>query len=325
VRTTAVRWQWFSWAAEEVTAPRALAWPTMDLRSLEYFRAVADRGSVSAAALDQSISQPALSRHIAGLERSLGARLFQRTPHGMVLTAAGEKLLGFVSDILTRVARAEEVMKILYAGTPAFQIACMETTAQFVVSPFTAETAAPIVDIRTARPDELYSTLISGTDLVVSTFHPPAHLAAIKLADLPISVQTRPSASSDGSAAALPDAVELAELVGRTIAVPGNGSAVEQTIRSAASANGDPLELTYVSSNGTVAQAIAASGRAIALVLEAPRFGLHRARLTTRGIDVTVPLFAAWPVDHYAADDLAATAESMKSWLGRRTPWRTSI
>jgi DNA-binding transcriptional LysR family regulator len=296
----------------------------MDLRSLEYFRAVAEQGSVSAAALDQSISQPALSRHIAGLERSLGVRLFQRTPHGMVLTAAGDKLVGFVSDILARVTRAEEVIKILYAGNPAFQFACMETTAQYVISPFAAETAAPVVDIRTARPDELYATLTSGTDLVVSTLLPPTHLASIELADLPISVQSMPAVIGEPTVD-LPDSVELAVLVGRPIALPGNGSAVENTVKRAALADGHSLDLAYISSNGTVAQAIAASGRATALVLEAPRFGLRRAQLTHRGVAVTVPLFAAWPVDHYAAEALEMTARSLKAWLERRTPWLTSI
>jgi DNA-binding transcriptional LysR family regulator len=50
----------------------------MDLKHLRTFVTVAELGTVSRAALQLRITQPALSRQIADLERELGLTLFDR-------------------------------------------------------------------------------------------------------------------------------------------------------------------------------------------------------------------------------------------------------
>lgn len=65
----------------------------MDRRHLEYFLAVADTGSFTAAAHALLIAQPSLSQAIAALERDLGAELFERHGRGVRLTPAGEALV----------------------------------------------------------------------------------------------------------------------------------------------------------------------------------------------------------------------------------------
>lgn len=66
----------------------------MDLRGLEAVIAVEEHGSFSAAAQALFISQPALTRRVALLERELDARLFLRTQRGVLLTDAGRALIG---------------------------------------------------------------------------------------------------------------------------------------------------------------------------------------------------------------------------------------
>ena len=56
------------------------------------FLAVKRGGSLSAAARALRINQSTVSRRIASLEETLGARLFDRTPDGLVLTAAAERI-----------------------------------------------------------------------------------------------------------------------------------------------------------------------------------------------------------------------------------------
>lgn len=71
-----------------------------DLRQLRYFVAIAESGSFRAAAERLHVSQPPLSRQVAGLERALGARLFERNAAGVSLTASGRHALRRAQELL---------------------------------------------------------------------------------------------------------------------------------------------------------------------------------------------------------------------------------
>ncbi len=64
----------------------------MEIYQLKTFIAVANEGHLTRAAKRLHTSQPAVSSHIKALEEELGVQLFERTPKGMSLTHAGEKL-----------------------------------------------------------------------------------------------------------------------------------------------------------------------------------------------------------------------------------------
>lgn len=63
------------------------------LRDLHLFFSVVDRGSMAKAAAHLGMSQPAVSEVIANLEQTLGVRLFDRQPHGVIPTVFGRALL----------------------------------------------------------------------------------------------------------------------------------------------------------------------------------------------------------------------------------------
>ncbi|MEU3958582.1 LysR family transcriptional regulator [Streptomyces buecherae] len=65
----------------------------MSLRQYEYALAVAEEGSVTAAAERLHVAQPSVSQQIRGLERELGVELFARTPTGLVPTVVGRAFL----------------------------------------------------------------------------------------------------------------------------------------------------------------------------------------------------------------------------------------
>ncbi|TDD42650.1 LysR family transcriptional regulator [Kribbella antibiotica] len=65
----------------------------MSLRQYEYALAVAEEGSVTAAAERLHVAQPSVSQQIRGLERELGVQLFARTPTGLVPTVVGRAFL----------------------------------------------------------------------------------------------------------------------------------------------------------------------------------------------------------------------------------------
>lgn len=65
----------------------------MEIYQLRTFVTVAREGSITRASELLFTSQPAVSAHVKAIEEELGLLLFERTPKGMVLTTAGERLL----------------------------------------------------------------------------------------------------------------------------------------------------------------------------------------------------------------------------------------
>src|ERR1700677_4724352 len=88
-----------------------------DTRRLEVLIAVADHGSVSAAAVALSLTQPSVSHHLARLEAQTGVALLERGPRGSRPTAAGEVLVEHGRAVLDRLERAEH--ELTYAVRPA--------------------------------------------------------------------------------------------------------------------------------------------------------------------------------------------------------------
>ncbi len=81
----------------------------MELRHLRYFIAVADAGSLTAAA-EQKLhtSQPSLSRQIRDLEQEVGTQLMNRGAHGIELTSAGKAFLDHARMALLQAEAAKE-------------------------------------------------------------------------------------------------------------------------------------------------------------------------------------------------------------------------
>ena len=80
----------------------------LPLNAMRAFEGVAKHGSFTAAANALLISQSALSRHVLAIERLIGTTLFERKPHALVLTSAGQHLLAAVSKSFDRLEYALE-------------------------------------------------------------------------------------------------------------------------------------------------------------------------------------------------------------------------
>ncbi|SEB31223.1 LysR family transcriptional regulator [Streptomyces melanosporofaciens] len=78
----------------------------MNLRQYEYALAVADEGSMTAAAERLRVTQPSLSQQIGTLEKHLGVQLFTRTPSGVTVTVAGRAFLAEAKIATTASRRA---------------------------------------------------------------------------------------------------------------------------------------------------------------------------------------------------------------------------
>jgi DNA-binding transcriptional LysR family regulator len=83
----------------------------MDWDKLRIFHAVASAGSFTHAGQMLTLSQSAVSRQISALEEEITTPLFQRHARGLTLTDEGEMLYAAVTDVLSRLAQAEEALK----------------------------------------------------------------------------------------------------------------------------------------------------------------------------------------------------------------------
>ena len=88
----------------------------MKFRQLEYFCAVAEEKSISAAARELHVAQPPISRQIAQLEEELGVQLFLRGSKGMVLTDAGQNLYQQAQQIFQDLRRVEDSVRSVGTG-----------------------------------------------------------------------------------------------------------------------------------------------------------------------------------------------------------------
>lgn len=78
----------------------------MDLDTIRTFAAAADAGRFQDAATELAVTQQAVSKRIAALERELGVRLFTRTPRGAELTIDGQAFLPHARELLRVAERA---------------------------------------------------------------------------------------------------------------------------------------------------------------------------------------------------------------------------
>lgn len=84
---------------------------TLEVRDLRLMQAIREQGTLTRAGNVLYLTQSALSRQLADLERRLGVALFQRSGRRLVPTPAGERLIESGQEILGAVARAEEEVR----------------------------------------------------------------------------------------------------------------------------------------------------------------------------------------------------------------------
>ena len=98
------------------------------------FPSVAGTGKISTAADQPGMTQPALSRIVARLERQFGGRLFERLPTGVRLTAFGTTAVDLARHVRREIEAAEGKMDAaLSSGTGCFRVTAGPTSMQAVL------------------------------------------------------------------------------------------------------------------------------------------------------------------------------------------------
>ncbi|MCI2146575.1 MAG: LysR family transcriptional regulator [Clostridiales bacterium] len=88
----------------------------MNSQQINYFMAVASNLSFTKTSEELFVSQPAISRQIAGLEKELGVRLFNRSNHRTELTAAGQLYYDFFSQSKTQLRNIQQKISRMESG-----------------------------------------------------------------------------------------------------------------------------------------------------------------------------------------------------------------
>lgn len=289
----------------------------MELRTLRYFVAVADAGTVSAAADHVRVTQPALSRQLRQLEHELGLDLFDRAAGRLTLSSSGRALLPLARDVLARADDLRRAATLRAQGRlDTVTVAAPATTLTDLVSPFiaTLERSDPVPAVLTSDGLPATEALARGADLVITPYPPAESLASASLARLPVLAYVRADHPWAGRTnVPLADLHDVEDLIG----LPPTFGARRAMDEALSAAGLPPLPLTEAS-NGTVAQALAAGGRGVALVTDDPRFDLVPLPITSGRRPVSIELHCAWSPGHPGAALLEDLATRLRAWVAER-------
>jgi DNA-binding transcriptional LysR family regulator len=139
----------------------------MDTADLRLFAAVARTGGIGKAALELNTVQSNVTARLKALEDRIGTVLFERSNRGVVLTAAGQRLLPYAERIGRLLDDAKRAVRD--DGRPAgpLAIGALETTAALRLSPLLARFAKshPAVDLslKTGTSAELAAQVLDRT------------------------------------------------------------------------------------------------------------------------------------------------------------------
>lgn len=141
--------------------PQKLAAASVELRHLRGFVSVAEEGNFTRAATRLSMTQPALSRTIAQLERLLDAKLLHRTRHVVEVTPAGERFLVYARRALTVV---DEAIHSVQPEVPPIHVSFTYGATVAFVAPMVRafEQAHPATTVELHRVDDTLAGLGDG-------------------------------------------------------------------------------------------------------------------------------------------------------------------
>ncbi len=256
----------------------------MRLRQLESFITVCRLGSISRAAEQLFVAQPALGLQIRGLEDELGAQLMERHARGVVPTAAGLLALQWAQETLARTNALKAQLNALATGVSG--------TVKLGLVPSTATAFA--LPVLLAAQEELPNLRIQLAEAVGQVLREWVQQGRVDLAlifeagnlksDAPLLLTERlyfVTANLGDDAPAGP--ISMSELLEQPLAMAAEGDLLRDTVESAARAMGVPLRIEYqVQSIGVILNLVrngmASAVLPMPMVMDAVRDGALIAR-----------------------------------------------
>ncbi len=285
-------------------------------RQLATFHAVARLGSVSLAADEMHLTQPAVSIQIGTLEESAGTPLLQRTGRGIRLTEAGELLAGYAGRILDLWREAGDEMAMLqgvFSGT--LRVGAI-TTAEYLLPPilvnFAKEHPKVKVKLQVGNRDEIVR-MLAGQEIDIAIMgRPPAELKtdSSAFAKHPMAFLAAPSHPL--MSAAKPT---LAMLSDTRMLVRERGSGTRTTVERFFKDQGLPLRIgSELSSNEAIKQMCAAGFGIAFLSMHTCVLEMNAGLLGVLPVPGN-PVVRDWYVMHLASRQLPQVALAFEEYL----------
>ncbi|MFH8370993.1 LysR family transcriptional regulator [Streptomyces sp. NPDC018031] len=324
----------------------------LDFRQLRVIKAVADRGTLTAAARELGMTQPSVSESLGRAERTVGGALFHRGVHGAQPTALGETVVAHAGTVLDALDRMTAAAARHRSGTlPALvRVGCTPGMLVAHLSVAVPQVTGSDVEVSTgadaARQLELLADLRVEAALLTH-FPGPEETAAGVAGRAPegsrieravVAVEPLFVAVAAAHRLARRQEVDLAELAGEPWCLPpGPPSELGGHLARACRAAGhEPVRRT---ADHTAALQLAELGRAVLPVLPGirPRDGLVFLPLRGAPLRTTTTLYwhrdgplstgrlrELWAQLVCAQHEIVERPPAYRAWLDRHPDWRTT-
>ncbi|MBK1787440.1 LysR family transcriptional regulator [Prauserella cavernicola] len=163
----------------------------MELRHLRFALEIERHGHFGRAARALGMAQPPLSRHVAALEEELEVRLFDRTPQGVRVTAAGAVWLDHAREILRQVETATGAARRAARGQSGvlrlgFVGSALVALLPSLLARFRASHPGVVLEARELSSSDCAAALLAGEIDVAVCRGGPAGSGAERLVSIPI-------------------------------------------------------------------------------------------------------------------------------------------
>jgi LysR family transcriptional regulator, low CO2-responsive transcriptional regulator len=286
------------------------------LRQMRVFTAVARSRSFTRAARELHLTQPAVSQQIKLLEAEAGLPLFEHIGRTIQMTAAGEELLRYatqITELLREATEALAAMRGLKRGV--LKLGAVSTAKYFAPSLLsTFAPAYPEVTIRfvVGNREEIIRLLASNDIDLVIMGRPPRELVTVAapFAKHPLVIIASPNHALAGKRR-----IPMKQLAGETFVIREEGSGTRAAMEHVFREHGVVYRTSMeVSSNETIKQAVMAGMGLSFISQHTVTLELATGKLVT--LNVTgLPVIRDWFVIHLRDKKLSPIAAAFRAFL----------
>ncbi|TWD80211.1 DNA-binding transcriptional LysR family regulator [Kribbella amoyensis] len=245
----------------------------IEVRRLRVLRALADHGTVTAAAEVLHLTPSAVSQQLAALETEVGQELLERRGRRVAITSAGRLLLTHADAILAEVERAEEAMRLHADGvTGEVRVAAFATAISLLVAPSLAElretTPGLRLVVRDAEGHQAVTQLLDGdVDLAVTVEHRGSPRADDeRLTVIPLYAEPFVAVLPPTHPAARSEAVDLTDLADDDWVMTSVGNPIRDVVLLACEQAGFQPRIVHTSDDFRSVAALVSADAGVSLV-----------------------------------------------------------